>query len=544
MEENKSIITDKGYTLVGREGNPVTLGASATVGLVRFSIKGGSSPTAGNTAGSVLANGIKVDPGTFGYRWVASQKTYCCAVPCFDSGGNEDFWYVRVRVPAGYENNEEDPASGIPHHWEAARTAALANDCDVRPGCPVYDDSDERWRNLLDVFEWDTADTVDLVPGNVPPRVPGEVIPSDACLHDDPACDRRISIAEGWCIIDVDSTGVLEIEKDDDAGVFASDEEAVEFVRQKAAAGSTYHQKAMAIHLKTHPPDRHFPSDTDGEEGHSCPLCGDDRITVTATAPFSVSSEGAVYEEGDVEWDDDDPASCRSCEWAGSVRQTEAEGRDYMDDELWEVMPVKHRLQWFEKYGKGPFPSELRPYLGRKVRVMFADGQEITCWVGQTQGWDPHITALGERNAVAGESLRDRRPLTIDDITPRMGDDAPAEGNLPQDGYRDLRGCPLDSVGYLGCFGESSELLSKLLMRVMGCALKAEMGDGRITDLKITDSGPLAHDGGKDGETHHGIVRVQELTEEGGGMIPRGEPYVASFYGNDGLPFIKRAALY
>lgn len=77
-----------------------------------------------------------------------------------------------------------------------------------------------------------------------------EEIPEDAHLHDDPATDTRIANAEGWGLFDIDSTGILEIQRCDEANVFASDAEALVFVRGRANRGSPYHQKAIRIHRK------------------------------------------------------------------------------------------------------------------------------------------------------------------------------------------------------------------------------------------------------------------------------------------------------
>ena len=76
----------------------------------------------------------------------------------------------------------------------------------------------------------------------------GEEIPADAHLHDDPLTDGRIAYSEGWAMIDVDSSGYLEIERDDERDTFGSDEEAVAFVREEAVHGSPYHVKAVARH--------------------------------------------------------------------------------------------------------------------------------------------------------------------------------------------------------------------------------------------------------------------------------------------------------
>jgi len=89
-----------------------------------------------------------------------TAKVYRCAVPGYDTNGDEDFWFVKVQVPLGYEDFDEDGVQS--HHWQAARLAAANNDLDVGDMCPVYDDAMSRWDNLLSIFDWDTASVVDL----------------------------------------------------------------------------------------------------------------------------------------------------------------------------------------------------------------------------------------------------------------------------------------------------------------------------------------------------------------------------------------------
>lgn len=55
--------------------------------------------------------------------------------------------------------------------------------------------------------------------------------------------------SEGWGIFDIDSTGYLEIQRDDEQGVFASDDDAFDHVFKLSRAGSDLHTKALAIHF-------------------------------------------------------------------------------------------------------------------------------------------------------------------------------------------------------------------------------------------------------------------------------------------------------
>lgn len=56
------------------------------------------------------------------------------------------------------------------------------------------------------------------------------------------------NLKEGWDLFDIDSTGILEIQRDDEAGIFESDEDAVSYVRAKAWAGSKRHQWSLRAH--------------------------------------------------------------------------------------------------------------------------------------------------------------------------------------------------------------------------------------------------------------------------------------------------------
>lgn len=55
-------------------------------------------------------------------------------------------------------------------------------------------------------------------------------------------------------------------------------------------------------------------------EGMECPQCGQYyRFRIAAEALFNVVDDG-TQEYGDVEWYDNNHASCPECEWEGKVR--------------------------------------------------------------------------------------------------------------------------------------------------------------------------------------------------------------------------------
>lgn len=68
------------------------------------------------------------------------------------------------------------------------------------------------------------------------------------CVIEESAmCEASIYEQEGWCLFDVDSTGLMEIERDDEADVFNTDEAALAFVRHRAEY-SDFHRKAIEAH--------------------------------------------------------------------------------------------------------------------------------------------------------------------------------------------------------------------------------------------------------------------------------------------------------
>lgn len=81
-----------------------------------------------------------------------------------------------------------------------------------------------------------------------------------------PLLDTRLSFREGWGLFSVDSTDMVEIQRDDESEKIDSDEEAVKYVRAKAEAGSDYHRKAIEIH------DKHV-EDLEVHRGHRCRKC-------------------------------------------------------------------------------------------------------------------------------------------------------------------------------------------------------------------------------------------------------------------------------
>ncbi len=66
-------------------------------------------------------------------------------------------------------------------------------------------------------------------------------------LESDELDDYDIAEEEGWCIIDKDESGLLQIQKDDSQGAFDDDDSAYAYVQTKAEQGSLYHLHALHI---------------------------------------------------------------------------------------------------------------------------------------------------------------------------------------------------------------------------------------------------------------------------------------------------------
>jgi hypothetical protein len=60
---------------------------------------------------------------------------------------------------------------------------------------------------------------------------------------------RNANAAEGWDLFSIDPEGVLRIQKEDEADIFETDAEAIEYVEIRAEEGSERHQKALEKHL-------------------------------------------------------------------------------------------------------------------------------------------------------------------------------------------------------------------------------------------------------------------------------------------------------
>ena len=54
----------------------------------------------------------------------------------------------------------------------------------------------------------------------------------------------------GWALYDYDSTGLKQIQRHDEAEIFASDADALAYVAKRAAARSQKHESALIAHMR------------------------------------------------------------------------------------------------------------------------------------------------------------------------------------------------------------------------------------------------------------------------------------------------------
>lgn len=59
--------------------------------------------------------------------------------------------------------------------------------------------------------------------------------------------------SEGWALFEIGRSGLVEIQRDDEMGIFETDEDALEHVKRMAAQGSQPHKDALARHMADAP---------------------------------------------------------------------------------------------------------------------------------------------------------------------------------------------------------------------------------------------------------------------------------------------------
>ncbi|HEP8970153.1 TPA: hypothetical protein VDU83_002489 [Pseudomonas aeruginosa] len=59
--------------------------------------------------------------------------------------------------------------------------------------------------------------------------------------------------SEGWALFEIGRSGRVEIQRDDEMGIFETDEDALDHVKRMAAQGSQPHKDALARHMADAP---------------------------------------------------------------------------------------------------------------------------------------------------------------------------------------------------------------------------------------------------------------------------------------------------
>jgi len=57
----------------------------------------------------------------------------------------------------------------------------------------------------------------------------------------------RLAVSQGWDMFDYDCSGMLQLQRSDEEGVFATDQEAIDFVKQQAERGDETAKLALEL---------------------------------------------------------------------------------------------------------------------------------------------------------------------------------------------------------------------------------------------------------------------------------------------------------
>jgi hypothetical protein len=135
--------------------------------------------------------------------------------------------------PYGYL--QKDFIGGTEVDWDSQETITNARGYYIYMG----DDGGEYPEDQLAILRPDGSLHVPLTKKAVNLEQPPEAYPAN--FNNDQA------MQEGWLVIWSDSIGGLEIQRDDEAGMFKDDEHALTHVKLLADRGSAYHKQALDV---------------------------------------------------------------------------------------------------------------------------------------------------------------------------------------------------------------------------------------------------------------------------------------------------------
>jgi hypothetical protein len=142
--------------------------------------------------------------------------------------------------------------------------------------------------------------------------------------------------------------------------------------------------------------------------GIECPICGnEDRFMISAKSVFTLVDDG-TEDHSDVEYGDENMASCPECRFASIWRMFHKDQHRRMDYDAWDRMTVDNKLRYQEKFDIRPYPADLAPFVGDRVEVVDMSGHTRRFWVGVSQGWAPCYIELKQENSRAGGSADSR----------------------------------------------------------------------------------------------------------------------------------------
>jgi hypothetical protein len=91
------------------------------------------------------------------------------------------------------------------------------------------------------------SDVVTVVTRSAPSPVHREIVECGEKMPEWTADDCKVADGQGWNLFNIDGLGRGEIQRDDDTAQFVSDEDAISFVRRRAAEGDAVAAKALTI---------------------------------------------------------------------------------------------------------------------------------------------------------------------------------------------------------------------------------------------------------------------------------------------------------
>lgn len=126
-------------------------------------------------------------------------------------------------------------------------------------------------------------------------------------------------------------------------------------------------------------------------EGLHCPICKqEDRLQITGVALFEVTDGGTGEPEGGIEWGDESPTHCPSCEYGGTLKDFRKDDPDPSTESSYEVvMYVKKR--YTKVYKAVTAPAAIRK---AKLERLNAGVDIETAWIEDLEFYDTEVAGI------------------------------------------------------------------------------------------------------------------------------------------------------